>query len=515
MESIKLKDIYLGRADGLQESEDTNFENLFYKGNDKYNLLIDNKNKFIISGKKGTGKTILAKYFEKENERVGIPTKTLTKREFVLRSLIEKGKFDLREYDYGLFIEYIILIEIAKIILENKWKLLHIKNIFRTFKIWSNIRYLKKVVVERVSVENFSIERYKVENGNSFEREYNAGLDYKGTKSNQKDNVKCNQREEKEYIKNPYYNLLDNLKKSVVFILQILPVNVIFDDLDEFDDKIENNEQLIKFLIEFIETAYKLNVDFKKKSKKESRVILLVRSDVIKILNSYSTNLNKIISDSEIRLNWIKKVQITQIHPLLDMICTKIMNSNKHLKNCTKNEIINEFFPLTINGVPFLEHMLNSSFGRPRDIINMLNIIKEEYPHATKFSAEYFKSTQQEYSNKFIDELKNELSIHHEAKVIKEVFLILQYINKKTFWLSDVKEVFEKYSDEISNFTSEKQFLDFSYEYGMIGNTWKRNGENGENKYNFSWKYREDGYEKLDYQKKFYLHLALRKNILH
>ena len=48
--------------------------------------------------------------------------------------------------------------------------------------------------------------------------------------------------------------------------------------------------------------------------------------------------------------------------------------------------------------------------------------------------------------------------------------------------MSNVKDVLEKYSDEISWFTSERQFLDFAYQYGMIGNTWKSKNEN---KYNF------------------------------
>lgn len=511
MDTIYLKDIFLGKADGLRESEESNFEELFYKGNDKYDLLANNKSKFIVSGKKGTGKTILAKYFEKENAKLGIPTKTLTKREFVLRSFIEKGKFDLSEYDYGLFIEYSILIQIAKSILENKKKLIKHQNIFKLREIWKRIKFLKKIVVERVSAENFSISNYRTEDDNGFEKEYGSGFKTDFITGSGRKNTKCNRKKETEYVRNPYYNILDNLKESVKYILRFLPVVIVFDDLDEFDDKIDDNEQLIKFLIEFIEIAYKLNVEFKNTGEEDSRIILLIRSDIIKILNSYSTNLNKIISDSEIRLNWIKKIQGTEIHPLLDMICTKIMNSNKLLRNSTKEEIISRFFPVTINGVPFLDHMLNSSFGRPRDIINMLNIVKEEYPQATKFSADYFKATQQEYSNKFIDELRNELSIHHDAKMVRESFLILQYINKKTFWLSNVKEVLEKYSDEISWFTSEKQFLDFAYQYGMIGNTWKSNDEN---KYNFSWKYREDGHEKPDYEKKFYLHLALRKNIL-
>lgn len=39
VKDITLKDIYFGRADGSQEAEDKNFENLFYKGNKKYDLL--------------------------------------------------------------------------------------------------------------------------------------------------------------------------------------------------------------------------------------------------------------------------------------------------------------------------------------------------------------------------------------------------------------------------------------------------------------------------------------------
>ena len=40
VKDITLKDIYFGRADGSQEAEDKNFENLFYKGNKKYDLFM-------------------------------------------------------------------------------------------------------------------------------------------------------------------------------------------------------------------------------------------------------------------------------------------------------------------------------------------------------------------------------------------------------------------------------------------------------------------------------------------
>ena len=49
------------------------------------------------------------------------------------------------------------------------------------------------------------------------------------------------------------------------------------------------------------------------------------------------------------------------------------------------------------------------------------------------------------------------------------------------------------------------------YKYGIVGNIWKIDGNR---KNNFSWKYREDGFDNPDYDKKFYLHLGLRKSLL-
>lgn len=105
MEEIKLKNIYFGRADGSQEAEDENFENLFYKGNKKYDLLNKNIDKFIISGRKGTGKTILAKYFEKEKNKENILTKILNKRELILKIYLEKGKYELERQEAELFMQ--------------------------------------------------------------------------------------------------------------------------------------------------------------------------------------------------------------------------------------------------------------------------------------------------------------------------------------------------------------------------------------------------------------------------
>lgn len=123
-------------------------------------------------------------------------------------------------------------------------------------------------MIQRISVENFTNKSYRTESGISTDNGYSVKVNKKPSSFEQKGNITYNERKEIEYDKNPYYNILDNLKKNVVYILGLMPVNVIFDDLDEFDDKIDNNGQLIKFLIEFIESAYKLNIEFQKINKK-------------------------------------------------------------------------------------------------------------------------------------------------------------------------------------------------------------------------------------------------------
>lgn len=61
---IQLKNIFVGDPDGLAEAQKAQFNDLFYKKNKKYEELEKNPNKFIVTGRKGTGKTLLAKYYE-------------------------------------------------------------------------------------------------------------------------------------------------------------------------------------------------------------------------------------------------------------------------------------------------------------------------------------------------------------------------------------------------------------------------------------------------------------------
>lgn len=508
---IKLSEIFIGKANGLEEAEEQRFENLFYTGNKKYQQLVDNEDKFIISGRKGTGKTILAKYYEKEMNRSGIITEMITTREVVLKLFLEKGSEELEKREIELFIEYVILTEFARILIKNKIKFLNIKNIFSSYKIWRKLTNLEDLVKNRFETDNFRLTSYS--SGN--QETYNCSTGLTNEIGNASAGAGIADTVEFNYTRSPYYQLIETIKEDLEYLLKYVPVNIIFDDLDEFDDRIDGNSNFTKFLRVFIEKAHQINVSFRRNGNKNCRVIILLRSDIIKVLNSASSNLNKTMADCEIRLNWIKKVGSGKLHPLMDLLATKIKNSNSKLNALNNDEIIEMFFPEKINGVPVIDHMLNSSFGRPRDVINMLNIIKYEYPDDTYFKANQFKETQLEYSIKFIDELRNEMASYYESEKIEECFNIIKRVGKKSFWLSDVEQVFNDNNAKWKWFSNPKELLDIAYEFGIVGNCWPKPGApQTKIKYNFSWKYREDGFDNPDYNKKFFLHLALRKSLL-
>ena len=106
MSNFTLDDIYIGCTDGVKEaaSKKYNFTDLFYTGNCKYEE-ITKSNNYIISGRKGTGKTILAKYLEKMQVDKNIFLKSkyinltddIKQHEFIERSYgeIEPGEYIL------------------------------------------------------------------------------------------------------------------------------------------------------------------------------------------------------------------------------------------------------------------------------------------------------------------------------------------------------------------------------------------------------------------------------------
>ena len=116
--SIKLSNINIGQTAGENEAKNPDFENLFYTGNKKYSEICKPE-KFIIRGRKGTGKTILAHYIKKKSSENNICScKINTLKDLELQKLLHTSKRDFLAEENKVLWRYCILVELGNSILD-------------------------------------------------------------------------------------------------------------------------------------------------------------------------------------------------------------------------------------------------------------------------------------------------------------------------------------------------------------------------------------------------------------
>ena len=123
-DNIILSDIFIGNPDGLSEARNKKFDTLFYNKNNKYQLLQSDPSKFIITGRKGTGKTLLGKYYEKRQNEENVFSKYIDKDDVLFMQLQSIGNGNIPQNERAAFSQYAILSQMGKILLDNQIKIL-------------------------------------------------------------------------------------------------------------------------------------------------------------------------------------------------------------------------------------------------------------------------------------------------------------------------------------------------------------------------------------------------------
>lgn len=502
MEEVRLKNIFIGDPDGLAEARKDKFNEFFYKKNKKYEELYNNCNKFIVTGRKGTGKTLLAKYYEMQMKIEGGTAKYIDKDQVLFRQLQAIGNGDIPQRERAVFILYAILREVSGLLLAQEKAILKGKGLLEKRKIRKKFKFLKKQV-DRNDILHFEKDRVVFREEDNIASKISAKLKPEICSSNK-------QMSEESYSKEPYYNKIEEFKEQLFELVKYTKITIIIDDLDEYDEKIAVNSSFAKFLAKFIEVAYKFNIELEEKSP-GSKIILLFRSDLFRFLHNDSTNLNKYVVNSQVNLNWLKDGNTgnPSQHMLMDMIFNKVRTSVDEWKERTNEELFECLFPPKIKGRETLKFLLNFSHGRPRDIVNMLNKIISKYPEEQAFTNEMFIAVEQEYSRDFCNELRNEMSLYYGSEYINACFSMLTLIRKRNFWKAEAEKVIAK-NTQLAVIVDLDKALEILYQYGAIGNMKVLNKSD----YKFYFGYREDGSETLNYAEKFTVHFALRKELL-
>jgi len=473
----------LGKNDGKKEAKyKEDFENYFYDYNGIYEKILVPE-RFLLLGKKGTGKSILGEVIKKRaKQKSDWFCEISSYKEFNFHELKCLESNDIRPNEYILIWEWIILLQLAKLCLEdcsildysnNKGKLMEfIKSNYGSLELDMN------KVIEITKKGNIK-----------------GGI-LKGPFQ-----VSGEKHDEIKLKIGKYIDYIEDLRATVMSILKETSnkYTLIFDELD---DKFRNEDIYKSTIISLIKIADKMNMNFYD-SQIDAKIILLLRTDIFSILND--PDLNKVEQDNSVKIDWGNIVSSDS--PLFKLIYTKIRKSVSELENIDDKELYNTLFPQDIMNRPPYEFILGRTFFRPRDIITYLNLIIEKYPQTTYFGWKGFKDLEQDYSKYFLKEIRNELSGHINDVEIDESILLLKQFKKSDFKYDELKQYFVSRKELYKNIDLEKT-LSYLFNFSVIGNRWY-NSRRG--KYYHSWAYRENA--TIDFDKEFVVHMGLRKEL--
>lgn len=480
---FKIGDIYFGTADGEDEAlkfldKQEEFNNFFYD----YDNIVQKAMqplRYLILGKKGAGKTLLGEYINtKLNNTPNNICKIIPFNEFRMHYLRELSANDTPPNEYIPIWHYIILIEMAKVIISNPK--LQDNETCKKFKKFISRNYQKLILTQNADNDLLKLKSVK------------ENTDWIGDIVN---------AEDKLLIEDGYISFIPLLESLVQLLLQAEPdysYNLI---LDKLDDRFVNDDLYKNSVISLIKAVDNFNKNIVR-NRYKAKVTILLRSDIFSLLND--TDLNKRESSNAVRIDWGDVARYDS--PLFDLVIKKIKASIPILQSKSKNEVINLLFPHSIRqsykNVSTDKFLLGRTLFRPRDIITYLTLIKEKFPEENTFTEKMFLDVQLRYSEYFLKEIENEMNGHLDDKQIKEVIDLMIKFGKFDFTYKEIRQY--ESSKKILTSYGIDEALKTLFDFSIIGNYIVNN----DNQWRHTWKHRHDRVE-IDFDKRMCLHYGL------
>lgn len=124
MEDVSVSSFKLGEVDGKKEARDPDFEQLFYLGDGYYDEL-EEQNKYIIIGRKGTGKSVLINYYKKQiDKKDNAFCKIISVPSFMKKKLRTFDYDKLNTEELEEFWKYVLLRELSGLKIDDYLKTL-------------------------------------------------------------------------------------------------------------------------------------------------------------------------------------------------------------------------------------------------------------------------------------------------------------------------------------------------------------------------------------------------------
>lgn len=489
---MRVDKLFIGYNDGKKEAtHQKNFQDYYFN----YNGIIDKAlqlDKYLVLGKKGTGKTLLGEVIKQRASTKGDWICDLVSyKNFEFKKLTTLRTDDTKPNEYSAIWKWLILIKIAEMCRDDQTADFEATERIKKF-ISSNFNGLK-LDMDKIVKETL---KRKIKGG--FLSSY-----FNASKSKESS---------KEVIKGDYLDYLEDLEENIIQALNNSKTRYTL-ILDELDDRFKDDDLYKSNIISLIKTIDELNLEFQE-YEINIKVMVLLRSDIFYILND--ADLNKIECDNALKISW--GTSSDKNSPLIKMVLQKIQQSiiqgpDDNKENMSLEDLYSKLFPATFYSKRKWKHfnrdsadyILQRTFLRPRDLITYLKCAVDINPASEVFTEKMIKGANKAYSDYLLKEIRNEMHGHIEENEINEMFSLLRRFKRKNFQYQDIEKFFDNNRGLYPNIKL-NETLKLLFDFGVIGNVWQYNG-----RARFSWAFREN--TSIDYNKNFIIHMGLREEL--
>lgn len=475
---------YIGLPEAEAEAKDTNKIEFidFYMDYLEISDQIDS-GKFIIIGRKGSGKSAFAAYLKKKtldsyNTYVDFVTRTDI---LITNKIIEHEN----EINPSIFFEWVILLKIVKYII-------YFENIFddgivRKLKNFYSINSGFLDILSYDTKKILSSDEILV-NAGPITALYNILFHYK--KENEKFSEKA-----------PFFKLIPSLKEIVKKAIELCSNEIEFymfvDDID-IDFK-SYNKNTVSLVAELIRVAKEYNNLLEHLGIK---IIILIRDDILHYINTNSADMSKIIQSYGFFLEWYDYQLFSRDLDSLPLKCLidRRIDKNLRLKK------INTRYPwstmLGDDNYSFFKKLIDITFARPRDLILFFKTVpslKMSFPITDAGKKKLIYN----YTNAMIGELKNEFYNFYHPEQVELLFKTIKKLSRKIM----TKDELRKALDDVRFKGDSEGAIENLFDRSIIGHFFKEKGY-------VSFKYRQQNHGQISFDDHdiFIFHKALHSN---
>jgi len=448
--------------------------------------------KFIVTGRKGAGKSAIAEYIHyTAGNEANVFSDFIKTRDFESQKIVQIGKENGLIIEEKLLFEWLVLTKLIKLIIADQslQKVKELKDLRQFLEKNSGLIDIKSYEIsEIVKTKELQV------NIEYFKRAFTSLL-------KRSTNIKEH--------KAPFYKILPHLNEVVIKLLKENVDNaneyfLIFDDLD-IGFK-ENNEHTVETITNILRVAKDYNIDFFGKNYLNAKVIILLRDDIKRIIVKYNADTAKLFSSYEIPLIWYEQDKFRNDENTVGL--KQLINKRIAINFLREGIPYSESDPWSTlikhdnqyNGSSF-KYVIDYTFFKPRDLILFFKTLPQ---HAFKIPLSFgdIQKLLNSYVEEQMQEVRNELSSIFSPDDITNIFVALKNLKRKQpLEMNDFVEEFIEVGVEYDPLMT----LLHLFNYSLVGNFENTDGT----KVYFKHKEKREEPSKINFELTFIYHKAL------